>query len=422
VVFHRSAKLQITTEALSLEKETLIAELHTQVAHAEQANTEKTQFLTAVSHDVRQPAHALLLLSRTVMRQMEQLANVHPVQTTARHLHSAAQELHTMLDGLVDVARLQAGALKPKCQTVELDVVLQRVHSLFAGIAEHREQVLRVRLNGATVWADPELLFRMICNLVDNALKFSPPDACVWVGARRSGAQWRLEVRDSGPGIPPEAQERIFAAFVQLHHGPNRVAGIGYGLTVVRQFARLQKLRLGLRSCPLHGSCFWIELPTAEDPSLQTQPLMIAHQAKRPSSHAQVRPILLLDDDMHTREATAAWLQTAGFQVQAHANEAAALLALSRGATGLNEAGAVLAPYALAILDINLAQGLNIDALLVLLCQFHPPVPCIIVSAGPKPRDLPKEVVVFSKPVDADVLLEAVERLCQPQANAQRKL
>lgn len=264
VIFHRSAKLHIITQGLMLEKETLVAQLHHQLSRAEQAHAEKTRFLTAVSHDVRQPAHALMLLSDTASQQMAADPH-HPVWPTLQHLHAAAQELHTMLDGLADVSKLQSTPLSAHCQVVELDAVLQRVHALFSSVADHRQQVLRVRLNGAVVWADPHLLFRMVSNLVDNALKFAPEErGCVWVGARRRKGDWHLEVRDNGPGIPPDAHQRIFSAFVQLAPPEGRRAsGIGYGLTVVQQFAKAQNNRLGLRSCVGHGSCFSIELPSA---------------------------------------------------------------------------------------------------------------------------------------------------------------
>ncbi len=312
----------------------LVSELSAQKERAEEASAAKTRFLVAASHDLRQPVHAVALLAGALQNRLQQHSPNAESQQLLSHLQSSVAQFSDVVDEVMDIARLDTGAVSVHWQAVHLGQMLQRVDSTFRALAQAKGLVLSIRLPGqsqAAVHADPALLWRILTNLVSNAVRYTA-EGTVLVAVRPESdplaapatawpARWRIEVRDSGPGIALQEQSRVFEEFYQLHN-PQRSSkeGLGLGLAVASRSASLMNLRIMLRSAPQHGANFSLAVPAA-----QAQPLSVqATQAHMPH-RLQGQMAMVVDDDDASSNAVAQLLRTWGLQVctAANADEAA---------------------------------------------------------------------------------------------------
>ena len=282
------------------------------------ANAAKGHFLAAASHDLRQPVAAVGLLSGLLR---DRLRDTEMRDLTER-LSDAVGSMENLLGGLLDLSRLEAGAIKPHLQAVDVGHLLRRIASHEREAAAHKGIDLRVHPTRAVVWSDPVLLEQMIRNLVGNAVRYTERGG-VLVGVRRRGAVLRIEVWDTGGGIAPQDQQRIFDDFVQLANPErNQAKGLGLGLAIVQRASRLLDHPVRLRSRVGAGSCFTIEVPMPSA-GLQTSP-QVASAATAPApmpasdeKPLQDRHIIVLDDDAAVRHALAARLKAWGAFVSA---------------------------------------------------------------------------------------------------------
>lgn len=287
---------------------------------AEAAAQAKSRFLSAASHDLRQPAHALGLF-------MSQLA---PLATDAqsRHLltcaNAAVLDMQNMLDGLFDLSKLDAPSAQVQVMTFALEPLLQRLRSGFGADAAAKGLRLRVRPSAVWVQSDPVLLQRILFNLVSNAIRYTERGT-VLVACRpcQQPGQVRLEVRDSGMGIAPDEHERIFQEFHQINNpGRDRTRGMGVGLSIVQRCCRLLGISVRLRSAPGRGSVFFLTLTHALDPGA----LATAEVAVTPfGNELQGLQVLVIEDDALGQEALAGLLSSWGCCVTAVGDADAAL-------------------------------------------------------------------------------------------------
>jgi signal transduction histidine kinase len=232
---------------------------------AETANRGKTGFLAAASHDLRQPIHALGLYMGSLRHR--------PLEAGAREIvdrmDGSVAALESLLNALLDISRIDAGVLVPQPRAFDLGALLHRLGDEFSGEAAERGLRFSVRVGGtgrASATADPMLVERVLRNLIANAVKYTCAGGvlvtCRPHGAGGTAPQWRVEVWDTGPGIAPDEQERVFDEFYQAGNPErDRRAGLGLGLSIVRRLARLMKLPLALHSRPGRGSRFVLDLP-----------------------------------------------------------------------------------------------------------------------------------------------------------------
>ncbi len=229
---------------------------------AEAADRAKSRFLAAASHDLRQPLHALGLFAAKLP---EHVQDAEGARLADRMRHSV-ESLESLLSSLLDISRLDAGAIEPRPQAIALDALLDRLAGDFAPVALERGLKLAVVRTRLVVRSDPVLLERIARNLVDNALKHTRRGGVV-VGARRRGSRVAIEVHDSGPGIPAEERERVFEEFYQIGNPErDRSRGLGLGLAIVRRLAGLLGHRIEVDSEPGRGSVFRV-IVEREDPS-----------------------------------------------------------------------------------------------------------------------------------------------------------
>ncbi len=224
---------------------------------AEQANRAKTDFLAAASHDLRQPLHAMSLQIGQLKASLEN----EQAEAIVTQISNSQFALSDILNALLDISHLDAGTLKPNPSHFPLTQLFTRLEDGFTPQARERGVELRFHTTRAWIYSDATLLYRVLANLVDNAIKYTRAPG-VLIAARRRGDQWRIEVWDCGPGIPAEQQQAIFDKFVQLDNpGRDRRKGLGLGLSIVQRLNQLLGHQLSLVSRSGHGACFRLEVP-----------------------------------------------------------------------------------------------------------------------------------------------------------------
>jgi len=229
---------------------------------AELAAAATTKFLSATSHDIRQPLQAMALLLGSL--QAEALSDTG--KRTLEGVHRSLISSMELLDDLLEYSRLDAGALRPVIGPVDMRSLLLAVDDSFAIEARQRGIRLAVRDTALIGRSDAQLLGRILRNLVSNSLKFTN-SGTVLIAARSRGDDIRIEVWDSGIGIPAEMQRQVFWEFVQDRSAPPSGGhGLGLGLAIVERLSRLLGHRIGMRSQPGRGSVFWVEVPKHRTP------------------------------------------------------------------------------------------------------------------------------------------------------------
>jgi len=370
---------------------------------AEAASLSKSRFLAAASHDLRQPLHALNLFvgaleNRPLDAQSAQI--VHDAGTTLASMGS-------MFNALLDVSRLEAGMVKPQICAFDLKPLLLRIGADEAAPAQSKGLSLRLNLPTLPVQTDPVLLERIVRNLISNAVRYTRAGG-ILVSARVRNGVAVLRVTDTGVGIAPQEQGRIFEEFVQLHN-PERdqTKGLGLGLSIVRHLTGLLNVPLTLTSKPGKGSTMTLRLPLANGALVQAL-------SNRPTAHlwspgGHQRLVLVVDDHAEGRQATAKLLRDWGCEV-----------ILAEGQTDLMpQLQKLTAPPDLLICDYRLRcdeTGLGLIALLN--NEYNQTIPSILVTGDTSPERLQEledtsqhTATLMHKPVSAPELLAQVSRL-----------
>jgi signal transduction histidine kinase len=226
---------------------------------AERANLAKSKFLAAASHDLRQPVQALMYFSSVLGMKTKDTA----VGDLAAEMDRSVGAIAMLLEALLDVSKLDAGVVRPEIGDVCVGDLLKRMNSEFAPLAAEKGVRLSAVGSSATVRSDPVLLGRIVQNLVANALRYTESGR-ILIGCRRHGGELRIDVHDTGLGIPPDRLEDIFDEFTQLGNPErDRAKGLGLGLAIVRRLSRLLRHPVTVRSTPGKGSTFSISVPLA---------------------------------------------------------------------------------------------------------------------------------------------------------------
>lgn len=252
---HLEERVQEATQELAGQKDA-----------AERANTAKSRFLAAASHDLRQPLHALALFAADLQRQVRG-GHRQELPRLAEQIAASTTVLGELLDSLLDISRLDVAGIKPEIRSFPLAPVFERLNASFRRAAGERHLRLRVHPSGHWVETDPLMLERMIANLISNAVRYTPEGGRILVGARRRGSHIVIEVRDNGIGIAKEHQAAIFGEFFQVGNtAREQNKGLGLGLSIVDRLARALGISVDLKSRIGQGSIFRLQL-AAGDPA-----------------------------------------------------------------------------------------------------------------------------------------------------------
>lgn len=356
---------------LRLNESTLREQALVGLRESQQAQAERLRFFSAANHDLRQPVMAIGLQAEVLREQWRTGAPPQVVQQTLDSLVRAQQAMEALTNQLLEIGRIEATADALSPAAVALPALC---HELMRLDASGR---LRVRCPAdAQVWTDPFALRRILSNLVDNALKFSPRGRVLLACRRRPGG-WRIEVRDGGVGIAAEAQERVFGDFEQVGNTErNLQRGHGLGLAIVRRLADRLGLAVTLRSAPGRGSVFALVVPgvPADRPAASRVPPPTTVEPAAPAAPASLAPVaglavLVVEDNVVVADSLAALLRQwdAVPRVYESAAEALALVDLR----GID----------VALCDIRLPGDMNGVALAERLQQLQPTLTIALVSA-----------------------------------------
>ncbi len=366
---------------------------------AETANRAKTRFFASASHDLRQPLHALSLLGAALqMRPLEAAS-----QKIVGQMNQALESLGSQMDALLDISKLDAQVLALKETSFGLAPWLGRLVQEFGPPAQRKGLSLTLDCPPeAQVLSDPVLLERVVRNLLDNAIKYTATGG-VRLHVRAAGLggepRWELAVIDSGQGIAPAEQSRVFEEFYQVGNPErDRAQGLGLGLSIVSRLVDLLDAQLRLESEPGCGSVFTLSLAAAPQQAVEAP----APTDAREHRLAGLR-VLVLDDEQSVREAMQALLSAHGCEVR--------LAATTRGAM----LDSLAAPPDLLLADLRLRNGDDGIAAVQSLRSALPDLPALLVSGDTAPERLRQAqaagLTLLHKPVAAEALLEAMERL-----------
>lgn len=403
---------------LRFENAQLVRDLAAARDRAELASADKTALLAAATHDLRQPAYAAGLfasgLKTTLAKAFtgsEQPAAVQ-AQRMAGQLEASVMAFNGLLEGLLDLAQLDAGATPLAASPLPVSALLEAVAGTLAATAAQRQIRLRVRAR-PDLWvnAPPDALQRILLNLTSNAIKFTTGSS-VLLFARLHAGRMRIGVADTGPGISEADQQRLFNAFVRLPQNRDQ-AGLGLGLAIVKRLAAQMDAQVALRSAHGRGSLFSIALPRHAG-TLPMQQARAAGEAL-PDAAFSGWQALVLDDDPMALAATTQAVGDLGLPVQAFGSAEAALGWLQ--ATG-NQDG----QQHLLVTDLHLGDAEGRDGLAVLAAfrQRLPGLRALVVTGETEPAQLQRiagsGVTVVRKPCQPQALQSALrDVLAAPQ-------
>ncbi|MBZ9674629.1 PAS-domain containing protein [Mesorhizobium sp. ES1-1] len=226
---------------------------------AEEANLGKTRFLAAAGHDILQPLNAARLYCSSLIEK----AGTGPAAIAAVNIESSLESVETILGAVLDISRLDAGAMKPENTAFNLDGLLRQLGNDFQPLASEKKLELTIMPSSLTVVTDRNLLRRLIQNLVSNAIKYTRHGR-VLVGVRRRGELAEIQVIDTGIGIAGDKLSTVFDEFTRLEEGVREAEGLGLGLSIVDRIARVLRLEIRIFSDPGKGTRFSVVLPVAE--------------------------------------------------------------------------------------------------------------------------------------------------------------
>ena len=238
----------------------LNAELERAKAEADDANVSKTRFVAAASHDILQPLNAARLYVTSLIERRHDSDD----SDLVANIDASLEAVEEIFAALLDISRLDTGAMKPEFADFRLDELLHRLEVEFAPLAREKGLDLQFMPCSQTIRSDRRLLRRLLQNLISNAIKYTPRGR-VLVGCRRRGGRLRVEVYDTGIGIPHAKRRAVFKEFHRLDQGARVARGVGLGLSIVERIARVLDCEVALKSNIGRGSRFSIEVPRGID-------------------------------------------------------------------------------------------------------------------------------------------------------------
>ena len=352
---------------------------------AEEANVSKTRFLAAASHDLLQPLNAARLYVTSLV---ERQGSGDDAQLVS-NVDASLEAVEEILGALLDISRLDSGALRPEISTFRLDELMRQLEVEFAPMAREKGLQLGFVVSTRSVRSDRRLLRRLLQNLISNAIKYTPQGR-VLIGCRLGGGKLRFDVYDTGLGIPKSKQRAIFQEFHRLDQGAKVARGLGLGLSIVERIARVLDHSVGLESKSGRGSHFSVTVPLA--PAL---PLDTKKQKPQRMEVNQLADLVVLciDNEPKILDGMATLLGGWGCHVLKAADLKAALATVSDAKT----------PPTGVLVDYHLDSGNGIEAIAALRWRFGAELPAILITADRSPavreEARARDIQVLPKPL-----------------------
>ncbi len=386
---------KLTDEALIRAKE-----------EAERSNQFKDQFLSTMSHELRTPLNAVIGFSDLLTDESYGALNDRQ-KRYVRHIQGGGKHLLRLINDILDLSKIEAGRLQLAIENVPVRTAFADVLDTMSSLADKKTQTLaETAPPQVAVRADSTRFKQILLNLLGNAIKFTPEGGRIELGARIEGDFLRVEVRDSGPGIPAEEQQRIFDAFYQLGQNDKATEGTGLGLAITRSLVELHGGQLGLESQPGEGSCFFFTLPIVS----------VAVKEVTPNSRVMLRAdssprVLVIEDDVAAAHLLQSHLASAGYEVVLCHEPDRAVDAVARWQPSAVTLDIVMRP----VNGWELLSKLKTDRR-----TSHIPVIVVTIVDEPRTGALLGADEYIVKPVDKSTLLRAVKRCFERQSRTAR--
>lgn len=365
-------------EALKVEHE----RSETAVKSLEEASIAKTRFFAAANHDLRQPLHAMGLLLHTLPPESLEM----PHRETVQRLSHCIDGMSEVVDGLLEMARLDSGQWAPQWTTFDAGAAIQECCKPYEAAARSKGQTFSTDTTVAYVRSDRSLFMRVLSNLVANAIRYTPKGSVAIIATVTDG-QLHVSIEDSGIGIEAEHLPRIFEEFYQAGNpSRDRRQGLGLGLATVKRLSDLLSLSVSVRSSPGVGSVFSLTLPLASADDATP-----SSNGTQDVSLVSVRRVLVIEDDPDSRSALVSLLGSWGCVAQGSASVPGALALVDGG----------YQPDA-AVVDFRLPDNsTGADAVRLLRERIAPDFPAVIVTGDAGIADQLREngLSVMVKPV-----------------------
>lgn len=372
---------------------------------ADRANRAKSRFLATASHDLRQPIQTIRLLNAAMLK----VVTRPQLRELLLQQEQAIDGMTRLLNALLDISRLESGAIEPQPAQIPLAELFRELEVEFHSLAQAHGIALSLQPAPLTVSTDRILFSQLLQNLLGNALKYTEQGQ-VWVTCQQQEKGLTISIRDTGVGIPADKLERIFDEYYQVDtHGAQR-PGVGLGLAIVKEVARLLGFKVAIRSTVGEGTCATVSIPNAlvQAATVLAPPLAAAVGGPGQVEHP---PVLLVEDNDGVRLATELFLQFEGFKVRS----AACVADAEQLFTDFPRGGVVVTDYHLdgGFTGLQLLERLREQA------GYQ--VPGIVLS-GDLPtvlRSSPESsdhCRFLSKPVDTHALLEGIDELAKAAA------
>jgi len=365
---------------------------------ADRANLAKSRFLATASHDLRQPLQTLSVLNGALRRMVDNS----PATEAVAQQEQAIRAMAHLLNALLDISKLESGAVKPDPTDFAVAALFEELRTEFSGLAANKGLSFKVTSSVDCVHSDPALVGQILRNLISNAIKYT----CTgWVALRclhEEPSLVRIEVLDTGIGIPAELQRYIYDEFYQVGVSANRTReGYGLGLNIVQRLVTLLAARLDVRSEVGKGSLFTLTLPASAS---DVRPTQIGAERPARVTHAEAR-ILLVEDDAAVRNATGMLLKSDGYHVSAAACLAEALEQVANDPR-----------VDLVVTDYHLAGGETGTQVITSLREaLDRPLKALLITGDTSSAiaQLPPDPLmrVASKPMDSEKLLSLLRAL-----------
>lgn len=299
---------------------------------AELANAAKSQFLSAASHDLRQPLHSLRLFSATLLSRMSSRQDVADDkyiaedQRLVRRMDESVTALEGLFEGILDLSRLDAGTYEEQIEHSHLQPIFDQIELAFEPGAKVKNLVFKQDANELVVKTDPQMLGRMLSNLVANAIRYTD-EGSVELSAQRNDELVVIKVNDTGIGIPAEEQARVFEEFVQLDNPErDRHQGVGLGLSIVKRLADILDIEIAIETGQdFTGTSFVLFVPVGES----TEVTVRTAKQLLPAKNISGLFILIIDDEQSARDALEGLVQGWGATAMLASSRTEALEALA---------------------------------------------------------------------------------------------
>ncbi|MCA0057135.1 MULTISPECIES: PAS domain-containing hybrid sensor histidine kinase/response regulator [unclassified Mesorhizobium] len=361
---------------------------------AEEANLGKTRFLAAAGHDILQPLNAARLYCSSLIEK----AGKGPAGKAAVNIDSSLESVETILGAVLDISRLDAGAMKPDDTAFNLDALLRQIGNDFRPLAAEKQLKLTIMPSSLTVMTDRNLLRRLIQNLVSNAIKYTRHGR-ILVGVRRRGELAEIQVIDTGIGIAGDKLNTVFREFTRLDEGAREAEGLGLGLSIVDRIARVLRLEIRIFSNPGKGTRFSVILPVAavQEPKREVE----TRAPARAAASLAGLSVLCIDNDARILEGMRLLLEGWGCAVETVS-----------GTTNLDIA--IRRPD-IVLADYHLDGETGLDAIVGLRAIHGDDLPAVLVTADRsnevRTAAAGLDVPVINKPLKPAVLRSMMARV-----------